>query len=131
MEYALEGDLKSFGRGFTVLEKVMAPRFAVSFTSRCHRRLHNRPCTPSQVQAVKCVAAMIPEFVPVPALDALLTTSSHLSIQTIVSWSVMLGTLASVQELTEKGRYFQSRASALGTVSGKGWPSKSCRRSLS
>ncbi len=32
MEYALEGDLKSFGRGFTVLEKVMAPRFAVSFT---------------------------------------------------------------------------------------------------
>ena len=25
VEYALEGDLKSFGRGFTVLEKVILP----------------------------------------------------------------------------------------------------------
>ena len=105
MEYALEGDLKSFGRGFTVLEKVMAPHFTVCFTSPCHRRMHNRPCSPSQVQAVSCVAAMIPEVVPVPALVTRLTTSSYLSSQTIVRLGFMLGTLASLQVLTEEGRY--------------------------
>ena len=36
VEYALEGDLKSFGRGFTVLEKVILPCFAVCAASRCH-----------------------------------------------------------------------------------------------
>ena len=44
VEYALEGDLKSFGRGFTVLEKVMLPCFILCSTLRCHRRMHGSPC---------------------------------------------------------------------------------------
>ena len=53
MEYALEGDLKSFGRGFTVLEKVLLPSFPVCTTSRCHGHVHGRPCPSSWVQVVE------------------------------------------------------------------------------
>ena len=42
VEYALEGDLKSFGRGFTILEKVLLPCFTVCSTSQCHKGMHSK-----------------------------------------------------------------------------------------